>query len=126
MNYRSVVPYNPYLSKKFNAHINVEVCSTVTAVKYLYKYVYKGHDEATIELNAETENDEIKKYLDSRYVSSSEAYRRINGFKMHDEYPKVTKPQVHLPNEQCVTFNNKQKPDEILKKNTDTTLTGIS
>ena len=126
MNYRSVVPYNPYLSKKFNAHINVEVCSTVTAVKYLYKYVYKGHDKATIELNAKTENDEIKKYLDSRYVSSSEAYRRINGFKMHDEYPKVTKPQVHLPNEQCVTFNNKQKPDEILKKNTDTTLTGIS
>jgi predicted O-linked N-acetylglucosamine transferase (SPINDLY family) len=126
MNYRSVVPYNPYLSKKFNAHINVEVCSSVTAVKYLYKYVYKGHDKATIELNAETENDEIKKYLDSRYVSSSEAYRRINGFKMHDEYPKVTKLQVHLPNEQCVTFNNKQKPDEILKKNTDTTLTGIS
>ena len=31
-----VVPYNPYLLLKYNAHINVEICSTVSAVKYLY------------------------------------------------------------------------------------------
>ena len=37
-----VVPYNAYLLMKFDAHINVEVCSYFTAVKYLYKYVYKG------------------------------------------------------------------------------------
>jgi hypothetical protein len=41
-----VVPYNPYLSLFFNCHINVEVCTSVAAVKYLYKYVYKGHDRA--------------------------------------------------------------------------------
>ena len=39
---RWVVPYNPYLSSKYNAHINVEVCSTVMAIKYLHKYVDKG------------------------------------------------------------------------------------
>jgi len=43
-----VVPYNPYLLAKYNGHINVEVCSTVKSVKYLYKYVYKGHDAATL------------------------------------------------------------------------------
>ncbi len=43
---RWVVPYNPYLSLLFNCHINVEVCTFVTAVKYLYKYIYKGHDRA--------------------------------------------------------------------------------
>lgn len=32
-----VVPYNPYLLKKFNCHMNVEVCSGIRAVKYLYK-----------------------------------------------------------------------------------------
>ncbi|KAG6682590.1 hypothetical protein I3842_13G150700 [Carya illinoinensis] len=41
---RWVVPYNPYLLATFDCHINVEICSTIKAVKYLYKYVYKGHD----------------------------------------------------------------------------------
>ncbi len=40
---RWVVPYNPYLTMQYQCHINVEVCSSITAVKYLYKYVYKGH-----------------------------------------------------------------------------------
>lgn len=40
-----IVPYNPYLLAKFNYHINVEICSTVKAVKYIYKYIYKGHDK---------------------------------------------------------------------------------
>ena len=53
-----IVPYNPYLSLKYNAHINVEICSTVMAVKYLYKYVYKGHDKALLEIK-NNESDEI-------------------------------------------------------------------
>jgi len=64
---RSVIPYNPYLSKRYNAHINVEICSTVRAFKYLYKYVYKGGDRATVALGrnhpAPPENDEIMNYL---------------------------------------------------------------
>ena len=32
-----VVPYNPWLSQKYDAHINVEVVASVKAVKYLYK-----------------------------------------------------------------------------------------
>jgi hypothetical protein len=43
---RWVVPYNPYLTMPYQCHINVEVCSSITTVKYLYKYVYKGHDRA--------------------------------------------------------------------------------
>ena len=30
---------------KYNAHINVEICTTIKACKYLYKYVYKGNDK---------------------------------------------------------------------------------
>jgi hypothetical protein len=44
------VPYNPYLSLLFNCHINVEVCTSVAAVKYLYKYAYKGHDCAQVDV----------------------------------------------------------------------------
>ena len=34
---RWVIPYNPYLTKKYEAHINVHVCTSIRAVKYLYK-----------------------------------------------------------------------------------------
>ncbi|KAF7150782.1 hypothetical protein RHSIM_Rhsim02G0030300 [Rhododendron simsii] len=60
---RDVVPYNAYLSKLFNCHINVEVCAGMRCVKYIYKYIYKGNDRATMVLGP---IDEIKEYLDAR------------------------------------------------------------
>ncbi|GBM27572.1 hypothetical protein AVEN_97086-1 [Araneus ventricosus] len=41
MDNRFVVPYNPYLLLKYNAHINFEVCTSLRAVKYIYKHIYK-------------------------------------------------------------------------------------
>jgi hypothetical protein len=41
-----IVPYNLHLATKYHAHINVEICLSISAVKYLYKYVYKGLDRA--------------------------------------------------------------------------------
>jgi hypothetical protein len=63
-----VVPYNPSLSLKYNCHINVEVCASVKSVKYLFKYVYKGHDCANIRIQEQDilEHNEIKQYMDSR------------------------------------------------------------
>lgn len=40
-----VVPCNPYILAKYDRHINVKICSSVKVVKYLYKYVYKGHNQ---------------------------------------------------------------------------------
>ncbi|XP_035230292.1 uncharacterized protein LOC118202251, partial [Stegodyphus dumicola] len=78
---RWVVPYNPYLSKKYNAHINVEVCSSIKSVKYLFKYVYKGHDAAKVVLEESGDRtlmwDEIKCFLNARYVSAPEAAWRL-------------------------------------------------
>ena len=45
---RFVVPYNPYLLEKYDAHMNVEICSSTTSVKYLYKYVYKVTSETPL------------------------------------------------------------------------------
>ena len=68
---RWIVPYNPYLTQKYNCHINVEICSSIKSVKYLYKYIYKGQDRVLISIM--DQNDEIKKYINARYVSASEA-----------------------------------------------------
>jgi hypothetical protein len=48
---RWVILQNVYLSTKYDAHINDEVCNNIRAVKYLLKYVYKGHDRATVEIS---------------------------------------------------------------------------
>jgi hypothetical protein len=48
---RWVVSHNVYLLTKYDAHINVEVCNNIRAVKYLFKYVYKGHDHVTVEIS---------------------------------------------------------------------------
>ncbi|OWZ17455.1 Helitron helicase [Phytophthora megakarya] len=32
-----VVPYNPYLPQTYNCHINIEICTGITVVKYMYK-----------------------------------------------------------------------------------------
>ena len=100
---RSVVPYNPYLLLKYNAHINVEICSTVSAVKYLYKYVYKGHDRAIVEFHTGDSSessktkkvDEIVNYLEARYESATEACYRLFAFELHANLPHVIRPELH-------------------------------
>ena len=37
-----------HISTKYDCHINVEVCTSLKAIKYIYKYIYKGHDHATV------------------------------------------------------------------------------
>ena len=103
---RWVVPYNPFLLMKFNAHINVEACCSIHAIKYLYKYIHKGHDSALIRLqqNGTTMYDEIQNYVDTRYVSSCEATYRIQSQKLLDRSHVIQRLPVHLPDEQSVVF----------------------
>ncbi|XP_056691699.1 uncharacterized protein [Spinacia oleracea] len=66
---RWVIPYNPYLSSLFDCHINLQVCSSIQAVKYLYKYVYKGHDRISFNVVQPGEQravDEIDQFHSGR------------------------------------------------------------
>jgi hypothetical protein len=54
---RWVVPYNLYLIRIFNCHINVEACSSIKSVKYLFKYIYKGHDRASVAVRENGKKD---------------------------------------------------------------------
>ena len=48
MDNRDVVPYNRVLLLKYKCHINVEHCASIKSLKYLFGYVYKGHDRAQV------------------------------------------------------------------------------
>ncbi|XP_021762930.1 uncharacterized protein LOC110727659 [Chenopodium quinoa] len=110
---RWVIPYNPYLSMLFDCHINVEVCSTIKAVKYLYKYVYKGHDRIQYNITSKQENvmDEIEEYQSGRWISPCEAAWRIFGFDLFEMHPPVFLLPVHLPNMQSISL----RPHERLR-----------
>ena len=107
MDNRSIVPYCPYLSLTFEAHINVEVCALIHAVKYLYKYVYKGPDRARIYVHrnsSDNEYDEIDTYRDTRYACAPEAAHRIFAFALTKRSDAVVRLQIHLPNFESVPF----------------------
>ena len=76
---RSVVLHSPFLLEFWDGHLNVEVCTSIKAVKYLYKYTYKGPDRACLE----HAHDEVADYLDSRYVGAPEAAWRLLEFELH-------------------------------------------
>ncbi|KAL7137613.1 hypothetical protein ABFS83_10G105100 [Erythranthe nasuta] len=118
LNNQWVVPYNPYLLSRYNCHINVEICSGVTAVKYLYKYIYKGHDRVAVNISQNDEEnniDEIKEYQDARWVSAQEAIWRIYEFNLNEISPPVIDLHLHLPNQQCVTYWANQNLSNVLK-----------
>jgi len=117
-----VVLHNVYLLTKYDAHINVEVYNNIRVVKYLFKYVYKGHDRATVEISRQSDNategnvvdtDEIKKYFDCHYVSASETAWRISKFDMHEQFPTVERLQYHFPNQQMVLFRDDDDVQEV-------------
>lgn len=113
-----VVPYNPYLLARFDCHINLEVCSTIKAVKYLYKYIYKGHDKIIYKLIVVTPNqviDEIEQFQAARWISPPKAMWRIYRFPLNDIHPAVLTLQLH--EEGCQTINFKD--DTNLQGNAD-------
>jgi hypothetical protein len=93
---RWVVPHNPLLLQLLDCHCNVEAVSCISAVKYLYKYVYKGPDmvraavvpvaaaggggAAAAPDGAAAARDEVADYLSARYFSAPEACWRMFEF----------------------------------------------
>lgn len=102
-NNRWVVPYNPYLSRRYEAHVNVEVCAIVKAIKYFHnKYIYKGSDRTTIQIDGF--QDEIAQHLNGRYIGPPQAIWQLWEYPTHEEFPPVHQLPVHLPNKQPVYF----------------------
>jgi len=120
----NVVPYSPLLLMCYQAHVNTEYCNKSNSINYLFKYVNKGPDRATIKItdkeNESTEMrivDEIKRYYDCRYLSSCEAVWRIYGFDIHHRWPAVQRLTFHLQDQQPVLFKDDDRIDDVLHRN---------
>ncbi|CAN0273274.1 unnamed protein product, partial [Scytosiphon promiscuus] len=106
---RWVVPYCPSLTLKYDAHINVEICSSVRAVKYLYKYVFKGNDRALAAIaQPEGAADEITNFVEARYLGSCEAAWSIFAFPITERFPSVLHLALHEPGGQTVYYGEGQ------------------
>ncbi|XP_027090301.1 uncharacterized protein [Coffea arabica] len=98
---RWIIPYTPYLLALIDCHINVEICSTIKLVKYLYKYIFKGHDLVnfhTIADETPQDVDEIKEFQRGRWVSLPEALWRIYAFRLNEMTPAVYSLQLKVSN----------------------------
>ncbi|GJX04080.1 DNA helicase PIF1, ATP-dependent, partial [Tanacetum coccineum] len=99
-----VVPYNPGLLRRYQAHINVKYCNQVGSIKYLFKYINKGPDRVSVTIDGE-EVDEIKDYLNCRYLLACDAAWRIYGFDIHYRTLSVERLPFRLKDEQQVIFD---------------------
>ncbi|RCV30458.1 hypothetical protein SETIT_6G096600v2 [Setaria italica] len=91
-----VVPYNRYLLPTFNCHINVKACSSIKSVKYLFKYIYKGHDRASVAVREAGKKD------DKGNIDEITQYRE--GLL-----------ELHLPDMHMVTFHKQDKIERVVK-----------
>ena len=102
---------------------------TFYVVKYFYKYVYKRLDWASVRVaevdvnpDQPTVIDEIKNYVDARYLSASEYLWHLFGFPMQDCYPTVQKLQLHLHDNHQILYT-KGEEAAALDRPVNTTLT---
>jgi hypothetical protein len=132
-----VVPYSPYMSLRYDCHINVEACISPKGSKYLYKYACKGGDRAMARVEGGAgegggapgevrEINEINEFQDLRSIGASEACWRLFENPMGDRYPAVETLKVHLPDQQPVHFAEGREREALQHVNArTTTLTGF-
>nr|KAJ0205166.1 hypothetical protein LSAT_V11C500246540 [Lactuca sativa] len=94
-----VVPYNPYLLCKFDCYVNFEICSTIKAVKYIYKYICKGCDKISFAVSSNDHHDTINE---------------IDQFQAGEIKLAVIHLPLHLEDYQPITFKKKEQLTNIV------------
>lgn len=117
---RHIVPYNTMLLLKYQAHINMEWCKQSTSIKY----INKGYDRITASVvqasctnsNGNEVVDEIKQYLDCRYISPCEAIWRIYAYNIHGCKPTIERMFYHFIGEQFIVYTDYDRMENILER----------
>ncbi|XP_075111905.1 uncharacterized protein LOC142182019 [Nicotiana tabacum] len=93
------------------------VHGSAKVVKYLYKYIYKGHDKIAFYVHdneSHKEIDEIKEYQSARWVSPPKATWHLFSFSISEMYPSVYHLQLHLKGKQFVSFKGNTDTNTII------------
>ncbi|XP_038719916.1 uncharacterized protein LOC120012542 [Tripterygium wilfordii] len=126
---RFIVPYNKDLLLRYQAHVNIEWCNKSTAIKYLFKYINKGPDRSRAVLEEDVlQNapagergtcmviDEIKQYVDCRYLAAYESVWRLFEYHIHFRHPSVERLPIHLPFQQNIYYDDHRSLSSIIQQ----------
>ncbi|KAF8098608.1 hypothetical protein N665_0263s0037 [Sinapis alba] len=110
-------------------------CNQVGSIKYLFKYINKGQDRATVVVEppyhivaselgdveitkekVDKTRNELKEFFNCRYVSTCEGTWRVFKFPIHYRSTAVEKLSFHLPGKQVVTFKGKDKLKSVVSR----------
>ncbi|XP_037088895.1 uncharacterized protein LOC119109386 [Pollicipes pollicipes] len=126
---RWFVPYNPFLSRALDGHVNMEIIThAVTCIRYVIKYVTRGGDQVMFRVSTGDEVvDEIVTYQQGRYLNAMEATWRLLGYPVHEHQPPVQQLPVHLGgDDQPLRFRAGDSPRQVAEDaGADNKLTGF-
>nr|KAJ0204802.1 hypothetical protein LSAT_V11C500285140 [Lactuca sativa] len=116
---RSVVTYYKLLLKRYQAHINVEWCNQGASVKYLFRYINKSPDRATVEVaqsnNAEDNDDTIDKIKTTMMVYIC-VHMKLRGIYSSLTSPSVVRFPFNLSGQQTVVYGVDDDIEDVLNK----------
>ncbi|XP_058779846.1 uncharacterized protein LOC131653615 [Vicia villosa] len=113
-----------YFPKDFRRDSIVDQDGYPPSVKYLFKYINKDYDRITAAIVMNEDGsvsqhdvvDEIKQYIDCRYVSSSEAAWRIYAFPIHGRKPAVERLHFHAEGQNSIFYTDASPITTVLDK----------
>jgi hypothetical protein len=105
----------------WDGHINLDICTSEIANKYMFKYIMKGQmfQNAMISTN----DDEVEAIQRCRYLSAAFCLWVFLGFTMYSRDPTVVMISVHMQDEENVVLREDDAVDVILTKANNTTST---
>ena len=103
---RWVMPYIPGLLKALQCHVNLKAVTGVGCIKYIFKYIMKGPERASVKIRTQKKTGEIINeadiILDSRPVCSFESASKILGHKQQEIFPAVQRLPCILPEKEVI------------------------